>query len=61
MFLLIRMALYAVSSFLAGYGYAVYDAEAGTLTLNLDQIATFIVSAAVFIGTFVTSRFARRR
>ncbi|MCJ8139334.1 hypothetical protein [Falsirhodobacter halotolerans] len=61
MFLIIRMALYTASSFLAGYGYAVHDAEAGTLTLNLDQIATFLGSAVVFIGTFITSRFARRR
>lgn len=61
MMLLIRMALYALSAGLAGYGIGTYDTDAGTLTLQLDQMAEVITGAATFVGTFWVSRMAKRR
>ena len=61
MMLFVRMALYALSAGAAGYGFGTYDADAGTLTLNLDQVASIIGGAATFLGTFWTSRVAKAR
>ena len=49
----IRVALYVVSSMAAAGGFGTFDPEAGTLTLNLDELALAVgaggaVSAAVF-------------
>lgn len=61
MMLFIRMMLYALSAGAAGYGIGTYDAEAGTLTLQLDQLATVIGGAGTFLATFWASRIAKRR
>lgn len=59
MTLAIRMILYFCSSFLAGMGVAVFNEDAGTLTLNLEQVTSIISGALVFVATFVASRFAK--
>lgn len=61
MMLFIRMALYALSAGAAGYGIGTYDSAAGTLTLNLDQVASIIGGALTFAGTFWASRIAKAR
>lgn len=61
MMLIVRMMLYALSAGLAGYGIGTYDTAAGTLTLQLDQLAEVIAGAAAFVGTFWVSRIAKRR
>lgn len=61
MFLYIRMGLYALSMLFAGQGLAIYDPDAGTLTFVLEDIAVALSGAAVFVGTFVTSRMASVR
>jgi hypothetical protein len=61
MMLFIRMTLYALSAGAAGYGIGSYDADAVTLTLNLDQLATAIGGAGTFLATFWVSRIAKRR
>lgn len=59
--LAIRMALYAISSFLAGQGIAHFDPQAGTITFELESLALAIGGAVTFIGTFLVSRTARTR
>jgi hypothetical protein len=61
MALYIRMALYALSMLFAGQGLAIYDAQAGTLTFHVDDLAVALSGAGVFVGTFVASRFATVR
>ena len=61
MALAIRMILYAVSAFIAGMGWASFDEGAGTLTVNLDDIATIAAGAVTFAGTFIASRWAKAR
>ncbi len=61
MMLFVRMALYALSAGLAGYGIGTYDAGAGTLTLQIDQLAEVIAGAGVFLATFAASRIAKAR
>lgn len=56
-----RMILYAVSAFLSGYSFAAFDSSAGTLIINVDQLAAIITGSLVFIGTFIGSRIAKRR
>lgn len=59
--LTIRMALYFAGAWVASLGFGSFDAEAGTLTLQLEPLAEFLGGVAVFVGTFVSSRFARVR
>lgn len=61
MMLFIRMALYALSAGLAGYGIGTYDAGAGTLTFQIDQLAEVIAGAGAFLATFAASRIAKAR
>lgn len=55
------MMLYAASAFIAGMGWASFDDTAGTLTVNIDDIAVMLGSAATFAGTFFASRWAKSR
>ena len=59
--LYIRMFLYFLSAALAGQGVAVFDAEAGTLTFQIDSLAQLLTGVTTFAGTFVTSRVAKAR
>lgn len=61
MALVIRMILYAISAFLSGYGFAEFNGELGTLTLNLEQLAIILGGAATFVGTFIIGRFAKKK
>lgn len=58
--LAIRMLIYAASAGLAGYGFGVHDAAAGTLTIDLNQTAAIVGGVVAFAGTFVSSRIAKR-
>lgn len=59
--LLIRMVLYFASALIAGQGVAVFDADAGTLTFNLESTAVFLGGAATFVVTFIAGRWAKVR
>lgn len=59
--LYIRMFLYLAAGVLAGQGIAVFDAEAGTITFQIEQVATALAGLAAFAGTFLTSRIAKAR
>ena len=61
MTLYIRMAVYALSALFAGQGLAIYDADAGTLTFQVEDIAVALGGAGVFVATFITSRFSKVR
>lgn len=61
MMLFVRMALYALSAGMAGYGIGTYDQGAGTFTLQLDQLAEVIAGAGAFVATFIASRIAKAR
>lgn len=61
MMLYIRMALYLVSGLLAGQGLAIFDADAGTLTLKIEDLAVALSGLAAFAGTFLASRVAKVR
>lgn len=59
--LFIRMALYVAASFIAGLGWAEYDSGAGTLTINLEQLAIAATSLLTVIGTFLAGRWGKRK
>lgn len=59
--LFIRMVLYAVSAFLGGYGFATFDENAMTLTINLEQLSVLLMGGAVYVGTFIAGRWAKER
>ena len=59
MSLAIRMFLYFISAAAAGQGIAVYDAEAGTITFELESLALALGGLLTFAGTFVAGRFAK--
>lgn len=61
MMLYVRMALYAICAGMAGYGLATFDPQAGTLTIDLEQLAQIVGGAAGFVATFIASRFAKNR
>ena len=61
MSLYIRMALYAICAGLAGYGFASFDPAAGTVTIQVDEVAKMIAGAAGFIATFLASRIAKSK
>ena len=55
------MALYLASGMIAGMGFASFDDAAGTLTVNIDDMATILGGLVTFAGTFVVGRFAKAR
>jgi hypothetical protein len=59
--LYIRMAIYFIAPFIAGLGFASYNPDAGTLTVNLDDLAVVLGGIATFIGTFWAGRVAKAR
>jgi len=59
--LYIRMVLYALSAGAAGAGFASFDAEARTLTVNLDDLGVILSGAVVYLGTFGWSRVEKKR
>jgi hypothetical protein len=60
MALYIRMIVYALSAGAAGYGFASFDPEAGTVTFQLDTLAQMLGGALAFVGTFLVGRIAKR-
>lgn len=61
MSLYIRMALYALFAGVAGFGFATFDWEAGTVTFQIDEIAQMLGGAVGFVGTFWASRIAKKK
>lgn len=61
MMLYIRMGLYLAAGILAGQGIAVFNPEAGTVTFQIDELATALAGLATFAGTFAASRIAKAR
>ena len=61
MTLYIRMALYLVFGVLAGQGLVIFDADAGTVTFKVDDLMILGTAMAGFVGTFITSRFAKAK
>lgn len=59
--LFVRMVLYAVFAFLGGYGFATFDENAMTLTINLEQLTIVVTGAAAYIGTFIAGRIAKAK
>ncbi|MGB1214775.1 MAG: hypothetical protein ACPG4X_15525 [Pikeienuella sp.] len=59
--LAIRMLLYAVFAAMANEGLLLFDADAGTVTLKIEDIMLFGAGVVGYIGTFVTSRYAKAR
>lgn len=59
--LAIRMVLYAVSAFLGGYGFATFDENAMTLTINLEQLSVLLMGGVVYLGTFIAGRWAKAK
>ena len=46
----IRIALYILAPVIASFGFGVWDQEAGTLPLSMNEIATALAAATVFSG-----------
>ena len=46
----IRVVLYALAGFIASAGFGTFDQEAGTLTLDVDQLALAVPAALAFAG-----------
>jgi hypothetical protein len=46
----IRVALYVLSGMAAAAGFGTFDAEAGTLTLNLNEMALALAASSVVSG-----------
>jgi hypothetical protein len=44
----VRLALYTLATGAAAMGFGHFDAEAGTLTLNLNEIAMAVAGAGIF-------------
>ena len=61
MFLFVRMALYFVFAWLAGFGFGELDPAGSYFTVSLDQAAEIIVGVIGFIGTYIASRVAKAR
>ena len=57
----IRMVLYFIAAAASGAGFASFDAEAGDLTVNLDDLAVIIGGVLTYAGTFVASRVAKAK
>lgn len=60
MFLALRMVLYYLFASLSGSGLILYDQAAGTVTFQIDNLATALVGAIGFGGTFAWSRLVKR-
>lgn len=58
---LLRIMLFSIFSFLAANGVGVWDAEAGTLTLQVDSLTALIVGIGGHIATLGWWRWASRR
>ena len=61
MALYIRMILYFVSALIAGQGVAVFDATAGTLTIDLKSVEAAAGGFLTFVGTFIAGRVAKSK
>lgn len=61
MMLYVRMMIYAGSALLAGQGLAIYDADAGTITFDLEHVGVVATGGLTFLATFVSSRFSKAR
>jgi hypothetical protein len=66
MSLIIRMVFYFIGAMLAGYGFASFDAEAGTLTISLRALSDLlgagglaVTGGGLFAATFGFSRIAK--
>ncbi len=59
--LYIRMSLYAVFAALASAGLVDYNPDAGTVTFQVESLALGLSGAVGFVGTFWTSRIAKKR
>lgn len=46
----IRLAVYAVAGLVAAAGFGTFDAEAGTLTLNLNEIVMALAAGGAISG-----------
>ena len=46
----IRMVLYTIAPVAASFGFGIFDAEAGTLTLNLNELSIALGASALFNG-----------
>lgn len=46
----IRLAVYALAGIIAAAGFGTFNPEAGTLTLDLNQIALAVPAALIFVG-----------
>ena len=60
-FLFVRMALYFVFAWLAGFGFGELDPDGSYFTVSLDQATEIIVGVIGFIGTYIASRVAKAR
>lgn len=57
----LRMVLYFVFAGLASQGLVVFDAEAGTVTFQVEDLALIASGLAGYLATFWSSRWAKRR
>lgn len=61
MALYIRMILYFLFPLIAGQGLGVFDPQAGTLTIHIENAATILAGAVGFVVTFAAGRWAKVR
>lgn len=61
MMLAIRMGLYLIFGVLAGQGLVVFDQTAGTVTFDIEDVATALAGLGGFVVTFAASRVAKAR
>ena len=57
---LLRIMLFSFFSFLAANGIGVWDAEVGTLTLQVDSVTTLLVGVGGHLATLAWWRRASR-
>ena len=58
--LLIRMCLYLIFAGLAGAGIGSFEDASGQYSVNADDLVTVIIGLIGYVGTFVSSRWAKR-
>lgn len=51
----VRMAVYTVAAMVAALGFGTFNADAGTLTLDLNQIGLALAGAGVLNGALFTA------
>ncbi|MCK9543698.1 MAG: hypothetical protein M0R03_16890 [Novosphingobium sp.] len=61
MTLTVRMILYFLFAGAASQGVAVFDADAGTLTFEIESLTAAVSGVIGFAGTFIASRWAKLR